>query len=106
MLYHFRLRSTVIVLLFALLIQGAITTSARTVQAKKATDWSAAMVESTMKRFPTAVELGSWGYAKSLYLYGQYLVYKRTGDPRHLQYVKAWIDSHVDANGVETNTNA
>ena len=38
------------------------------------TDWSVAMVESTMKRYPTAKDLGSWGYAKSLYLYGQYLV--------------------------------
>src|SRR4029453_10209135 len=70
------------------------------------TDWSKAMVESTMKRFPTAVDLGSWGYAKSLYLYGQYLVYKRTGDPRHLQYIKAWVDSHVDEKGIVTNTNA
>jgi len=46
------------------------------------TDWSVATVESTMKRYPTAKDLGSWGYAKSLYLYGQYLVYKRTHDPR------------------------
>lgn len=70
------------------------------------TDWSVAMVESTMKRYPTAKDLGSWGYAKSLYLYGEYLVYKRTHDPRYLEYIKAWIDSHVDANGVVTNTNA
>ena len=74
--------------------------------AKNPIDWSTAMVESTMKRFPTPADLGSWGYAKSLYLYGQYLVYKRTGDPRHLQYIKAWVDSHVDENGVVTNTNA
>jgi len=76
------------------------------VKPQKATDWSTAMVESTMKRFPTAGDLGSWGYAKSLYLYGQYLVYKRTGDPKLLQYIKAWVDSHVDENGVVTNTNA
>jgi len=63
------------------------------------------MVESTMKRYPTAKDLGSWGYAKSLYLYGQYLVWKRTGDPRYLQYIKEWIDSHVDINGTVTNTN-
>ena len=58
-----------------------------------------------MKRYPTAKDLGSWGYAKSLYLYGQYLVWKRTGDPRYLQYIKEWIDSHVDVNGTVTNTN-
>ncbi len=66
---------------------------------KPATDWSRAMVESTMKRFPTAQDLGSWGYAKSLYLYGQYLVWRRTGDKRYLQYIKDWIDSHIDDEG-------
>ncbi len=70
------------------------------------TDWSVAMVESTMKRYPTPKDLGSWGYAKSLYLYGQYLVYKRTGDPRYLKYIKDWIDSRVDEKGVVTSPNA
>src|SRR6266446_9058278 len=68
------------------------------------TDWSKAMVESTMKRFPTAQDLGSWGYAKSLYLYGQYLVWRRTGDKRYLQYIKDWIDSHIDDEGNVFNT--
>src|SRR4026207_2312617 len=63
------------------------------------TDWSVAMVESTMKRFPIAQDLGSWGYAKSLYLYGQYLVWRRTGDKRYLQYIKDWVDYHVDSEG-------
>ena len=62
-------------------------------------DWSVAMVESTMKRFPTAKDLGSWGYAKSLYLYGQYLVWRRTGDKRYLQYIKDWVDYHLDSDG-------
>jgi len=70
------------------------------------TDWSVAMVESTMKRYPTAKDLGSWGYAKSLYLYGQYLVYKRTRDPRHLKYIKDWLDYHVDEQGVVRSANA
>ncbi|MGH9969512.1 MAG: glycoside hydrolase family 88/105 protein [Pyrinomonadaceae bacterium] len=69
-----------------------------------ATDWSKAMVESTMKRFPTAQDLGTWGYAKSLYLYGQYLVWRRTGDKRYLQYIKDWIDSHIDNDGNVFNT--
>jgi unsaturated rhamnogalacturonyl hydrolase len=73
-------------------------------KAKPATDWSRAMVESTMKRFPTAQDLGSWGYAKSLYLYGQYLVWRRTGDKRYLRYIKDWIDSHVDGEGNVFNT--
>jgi unsaturated rhamnogalacturonyl hydrolase len=70
------------------------------------TDWSVRLVESTMKRYPTAKDLGSWGYAKSLYLYGQYLVYKRTRDPRYLKYIKDWVDDHVDDNGVVTSANA
>jgi len=71
---------------------------------RAAMDWSKAMVESTMKRYPTAGELGSWGYAKSLYLYGQYLVWKRTGDARYFQYIKDWVDSHVDKDGNVFNT--
>ena len=77
-----------------------------TVHATPKTDWSVAMVESTMKRYPTAKDLGSWGYAKSLYLYGQYLVYKRTRDPRYLKYIKDWVDMHVDDQGVVRSANA
>jgi unsaturated rhamnogalacturonyl hydrolase len=77
-----------------------------TAHAQGKTDWSVAMVESTMKRYPTAKDLGSWGYAKSLYLYGQYLVFKRTHDPRYLKYIKDWVDSHVDENGVVRSANA
>jgi unsaturated rhamnogalacturonyl hydrolase len=62
-------------------------------------DWSRALVESTMKRYPNPADLGSWAYAKALYLLGEYLVWKRTGDDRYLQYVKGWVDSHVDAQG-------
>jgi unsaturated rhamnogalacturonyl hydrolase len=64
------------------------------------------MIESTMKRYPTAKDLGSWGYAKSLYLYGQYLVYKRTREPRYLKYIKDWVDYHVDGEGIVRSANA
>lgn len=64
------------------------------------TDWSKAVVESTIKRYPTAESLKGWGYAKSLYLYGQYLVYLRTKDRRLLDHMKAWVDLHVDEKGV------
>src|SRR5882672_6608672 len=64
------------------------------------TDWSKAVVESTIKRFPTADSLKGWGYAKSLYLYGQYLVYLRTHDKRYLDHIQAWIDLHIDDKGV------
>ena len=64
-----------------------------------ATDWSVAMVESTIKRYPTAESLKGWGYAKSLYLYGEYLVYLRTKDKRYLDHIQAWIDMHIDERG-------
>src|SRR5437667_3438962 len=64
-----------------------------------AMDWSKEVVESTMKRYPSAESLKGWGYAKSLYLYGEYLVYLRTGDKRYLQHVKDWIDLHIDEKG-------
>lgn len=64
-----------------------------------ATDWSVAVVDSTIKRFPTAESLKGWGYAKSLYLYGEYLVYLRTKDKRYLDHIQAWIDMHIDEKG-------
>jgi unsaturated rhamnogalacturonyl hydrolase len=66
-------------------------------------DWSKALVESTMKRY-TPQTLGGWGYTQGLYLYGQYLVYKRTGDRRYFDYIKAWVDRFVDANGHISNS--
>src|SRR3954470_21897432 len=59
-------------------------------------DWSKALVESTLNRNPDATKFGGWGYARSLYLFGQYLVYKRTHDARYLDYIKQWIDVHID----------
>src|SRR5215472_7693521 len=94
--------AVVLVLLFAL---ARIPFDARAeFQTKPATDWSREMVESTMKRYPTANDLGSWGYAKALFLYGEYLVWKRTGERRYLQYIKDWVDSHVDSEGRVFNT--
>ena len=62
-------------------------------------DWSKAVVESTMKRYPKPADLGAWAYAKTLFLFGEYLVWKRTGDPRYLDYIKSWVDSHVSNGG-------
>src|SRR5712692_2420653 len=77
------------------------TTSARKFESAPAnTDWSKAVVESTIKRFPTADSLKGWGYANALYLYGQYLVYLRTHDKRYLDHLQAWIDLHIDDKGV------
>ena len=64
-----------------------------------APDRGRAVVETTMRRFPDASDFGEWGYAYAYYLYGQYLVHKRTGERRYLEYVIDWVDAHVDADG-------
>ncbi len=66
-------------------------------------DWSVAVVESTMRR-ATPARFGGWGYTQGLYLYGQYLVYQRTGDPRYLAYIKEWADRFVDPAGNINNS--
>jgi unsaturated rhamnogalacturonyl hydrolase len=63
------------------------------------TDWSVAVVESTIKRNPTGESFKGWGYAKALYLYGEYLVYLRTKDKRYLDHIQSWVDQHIDDQG-------
>jgi unsaturated rhamnogalacturonyl hydrolase len=69
-------------------------------------DWGRLVVDSTMKRFPdvNVAPMGAWSYQPALFLHGAYLVYKRTRDPRYLAYIKAWVDSRVDANGAIDDT--
>jgi unsaturated rhamnogalacturonyl hydrolase len=81
--------------------------SAQTAAMPLPADLSQAIVETTMRRVPVATDLGRWGYQQALYLYAEYLVYKRTGDKRYLDYVKTWADAHVDANGkIDRNIDA
>jgi len=62
-------------------------------------DWSRAVIESTMHSKPDPATLGGWGYAISLYLYGQYLVYLRTRNKQYLDYIRGWVDHNVNAAG-------
>ncbi|HZR29502.1 MAG TPA: glycoside hydrolase family 88 protein [Terriglobales bacterium] len=62
------------------------------------TDWSVAVVNSTMKRFSPST-IGGWSYPVGLYLHGQYLVYKRTKNPSYLQFIQSWADRFVDSAG-------
>ncbi|MER5545531.1 glycoside hydrolase family 88 protein [Streptomyces sp. NPDC002589] len=68
---------------------------ARTAAAR---DWSTAVVDSTMARY-TPATIGGWSYPVGLYLYGQYLVYRRTRDPRLLSYITSYADRFVSADG-------
>ncbi|MDX2676862.1 glycoside hydrolase family 88/105 protein [Streptomyces sp. NY05-11A] len=63
-----------------------------------ATDWSVAMVDSTTARF-TPSTIGGWSYPVGLYLYGQYLTYRRTHEPRYLSYIRTYVDRFVHADG-------
>jgi unsaturated rhamnogalacturonyl hydrolase len=63
-------------------------------------DWSKALVDSTMQRYPDGATLGGrWVYTWALYLYGQYLVYRRTREARYLDYIQAYVDAHVSPSG-------
>jgi unsaturated rhamnogalacturonyl hydrolase len=88
------LRRPLLVLLAAFLALGG------SVQAKAATttDWSVAVVKSTMQRF-TPSTIGGWSYPVGLYLYGQYQVYLRTHDASYLAYLKSWVDRFVSSDG-------
>jgi unsaturated rhamnogalacturonyl hydrolase len=66
--------------------------------AASATDWSLEVVKSTTSRF-TPSSIGGWSYPVGLYLYGQYLVFKRTGTQAYLDYIRTWMDRFVDGSG-------
>ena len=85
-------RGCAILLLAALFCQAALAAAADEPQR----DWSKSVVDSQLTRTPEATKFGSWGYARALYLIGQYEVYKRTGDKRYLEFIKGWIDSIID----------
>lgn len=52
-----------------------------------------------MARYPDPAKLGPWGYQRGLYLFGQYLVYRRTHNPKYLNYIEGWVNAHIDAEG-------
>ena len=64
------------------------------------TDWTSILVESTMARYPSAANLGSWTYYRALFLRGVLALHQRTGDQRYFNYVRAWVDAHVNSSGV------
>lgn len=63
-------------------------------------DWSLRVVRSNLKRHPDAARFGGrWGYQPGLFLFGQYLVYRRTRDQQLLDYMVSYVDGHVDEQG-------
>jgi unsaturated rhamnogalacturonyl hydrolase len=66
-------------------------------------DWSVGVVENAMHRWQEPSDVGRWGYQAALYLYGQYLVYLRKRDPRHLTYIQRWVDGNLNEDGTIKN---
>jgi unsaturated rhamnogalacturonyl hydrolase len=68
-----------------------------------AVDYSTLVADAEEKRASPS-QLGGWGYTQGLFLWGTYLIYKRTGDKKYLTYMKSWADRFVDANGHLNNS--
>jgi len=83
---------------------SAVSAADSVVPAAAPTDWSTAVVDSTMKRAPDPAKLGGWGYQVGLFLYGTDLVYQRTHNARYLAYIKGWVDHYVDSSGHISNS--
>lgn len=64
-----------------------------------AVDWSQRVIDSNFKRNPDPTKFGGWNYPQGLFLFGQYLVYRRTKERRLLDYIKGFVDTHIDDKG-------
>ena len=74
---------------------------------KRPMDYALAACETMMRTFaPEALPpVGRFHYHQGVFLSGMYAVYTHTGDPRLLQYIKAWVDSIVNEFGDIQNFN-
>ena len=63
--------------------------------------WSVATAETIMARWPdyNRAYHASWTYVHGYALYGFEMLYRATGDERYFDYIKRYIDKHVDENG-------
>jgi unsaturated rhamnogalacturonyl hydrolase len=64
------------------------------------TDFAKGVADAQIARGP----LTSWGYTQGLFSWGTYLVYQRTHDPKYLNYIKAYADRFVMADGSINNS--
>ena len=92
------LRQSLLMLLASVLAAAGSVPARAATTTTATTDWSVAVVKSTMQRF-TPAGIGGWSYPVGLYLYGQYQVYLRTHDASYLAYLKTWVDRFVAADG-------
>jgi len=62
-------------------------------------DYSVAAINTITGAYHNPADFGPWSYQRGLFLYGEYLVYKRTANPAYREFIKAWVDSYLDADG-------
>lgn len=91
--------------LLAWLLAGLLALAPWRAEAAAAMDWSRAVVDSTMRRFPDAAAM-PWRYARALFLSGVHEVYGRTREPAYLAYVRRWGDARVRADGAVVDRDA
>jgi len=69
--------------------------------AEASQDWSQLLVNSTLARNPDPRTFHhGWNYPAGLFLFGQYLVYRRTHEQRLLNYIVNYVQAHVDEHGL------
>jgi rhamnogalacturonyl hydrolase YesR len=63
--------------------------------------WSVATAETIMARWPdyNLAYHASWTYVHGYALYGFDTLYRATGDKRYYDFIKRYIDKHIDENG-------
>ncbi len=63
--------------------------------------WAQRVVNYTMQeKTPSELEESwGWSYWCGFYLLGQYRVWKNTGQSSYFQYIRDWVDLHVDSEG-------
>jgi len=63
--------------------------------------WSVATAETIMARWPdyNRAYHASWTYVHGYALYGFEMLYRATGDKRYYDFIKRYIDKHIDENG-------
>lgn len=62
------------------------------------TDWSVAIIESTLSQYSPETFDG-WHYATALFLEGVYRTWKRTGKTQYLDFMMEWADLYVNEHG-------
>jgi unsaturated rhamnogalacturonyl hydrolase len=62
-------------------------------------DYSAAAIDTVLRNYNNPADFGSWAYPRGLFLMGTYEVYKRTGNQAYLNFIRGWVDSHLDEQG-------